>query len=643
MILRIRSLAFARIVATLAVVVTLSTAAHAVNDPIAYWDFLSLTGISSGVPGTGGRPTTIAPTTGTGNLSLTGFLGNIDDLTGTALNADTLNPPGNGNVALGMLPGTGTPMPGNGGFVQFEFSMLGRTGLGISYATQSSSTGFNTSQWSYSTDGSTFTDFGTPVVPGVGAYGKVGSLLTSALDNDDTVFLRYTVNGGTGATGTHRLDNVQLVYNATAPTPLNGAALPQAGDIVIGTSVTSAPNTLEIVRGPLGVNTGVRYAGPWQTQNFIQATEFDNYAGVLHNAKGNLLGVNFSNSGIGDIYSFATAGPIPSPTPQKIGNVGSSMTNPALGHTGLANSTLAGLSVSPDNTKIALNGVSAGNVIVFDYNDGDGLGMGASLSGGRETARAPNNILSTAETQGTAWLDNDTVLVVSTVGNVYEVDVTPSALTPNLKANIAAIGGLGTSDAIGLAYRPDISPYVYVMFSGFVSPTSITKIFVLDPANNYAPVDADGDDFSNTSQTGREIALDKDGNLLISAFDSTITYIPAANALNPGTITDNSSIFYYQSPVAAASFIGFDVGFGPKGDYNNDGKVDAADYVVWKETNINGAQGYTDWVANFGKGVPSSPGSGSSLGGGAAVPEPACVALLLVGIVGLCQIRRRAA
>ena len=243
---------------------------------------------------------------------------------------------------------------------------------------------------------------------------------------------------------------------------------------------------------------------------------------------------------------------------------------------------------------------------------------------------------------------------MSTIGNVYEVDVTPTTLTPNLKANVAAIGGLGTSDAISLAYRPDISPYVYALFSGFVAPNSVTKIFVLDPLNNYAPVDADGDDISLTSQTGREIALDKDGNLLISAFDSTITFIPSANALNPGTITDNSSIYYYQSPVAAAAFVGFDVGFaapGIAGDYNSDGKVDAADYVVWRNAvgqpagtlpndtagGVIGAAQYSLWTANFGQ----PPGSGSAIGT-AAVPEPAGLVLLLVGIVGLWQVRRRA-
>jgi hypothetical protein len=52
---------------------------------------------------------------------------------------------------------------------------------------------------------------------------------------------------------------------------------------------------------------------------------------------------------------------------------------------------------------------------------------------------------------------------------------------------------------------------------------------------------------------------------------------------------------------------GWEVGGGSSstgsvvGDYNQNGAVDAADYVVWRDTNINGAQGYADWRTNFGK------------------------------------------
>jgi hypothetical protein len=59
------------------------------------------------------------------------------------------------------------------------------------------------------------------------------------------------------------------------------------------------------------------------------------------------------------------------------------------------------------------------------------------------------------------------------------------------------------------------------------------------------------------------------------------------------------------------------------GDYNENGIVDAADYVLWRNNNINGAQGYTDWRANFGRTLAAGGG------GSAALPEPAGISLLL--------------
>jgi hypothetical protein len=70
------------------------------------------------------------------------------------------------------------------------------------------------------------------------------------------------------------------------------------------------------------------------------------------------------------------------------------------------------------------------------------------------------------------------------------------------------------------------------------------------------------------------------------------------------------------------------------GDYNDNGAVDAADYVMWRNNNINGQQGYVDWRANFGR----VAASGSSILA-SAVPEPAGVALLITG--GLTIIMRR--
>jgi hypothetical protein len=62
------------------------------------------------------------------------------------------------------------------------------------------------------------------------------------------------------------------------------------------------------------------------------------------------------------------------------------------------------------------------------------------------------------------------------------------------------------------------------------------------------------------------------------------------------------------------------------GDFNNDGVVDAADFVVWRKNSAN--PGYEDWRANFGRATAED----SLLAGSAAVPEPSAavaVAILL--------------
>lgn len=83
------------------------------------------------------------------------------------------------------------------------------------------------------------------------------------------------------------------------------------------------------------------------------------------------------------------------------------------------------------------------------------------------------------------------------------------------------------------------------------------------------------------------------------------------------------------------------------GDYNNDGIVDAADYVVWRknvgqpsQTLPNDTTGviigdaqYNLWRANYGNSV-AVPGAGSSLSSG-AVPEPTTMGLVAFGIAAL--------
>lgn len=74
------------------------------------------------------------------------------------------------------------------------------------------------------------------------------------------------------------------------------------------------------------------------------------------------------------------------------------------------------------------------------------------------------------------------------------------------------------------------------------------------------------------------------------------------------------------------------------GDFNTDGLVDAADYVVWRK-NSGSQNDYNTWRSNFG--LPAGGGSGSAAGIQAAVPEPASVWLLIVGtVVAIWRARR---
>jgi parallel beta-helix repeat protein len=70
------------------------------------------------------------------------------------------------------------------------------------------------------------------------------------------------------------------------------------------------------------------------------------------------------------------------------------------------------------------------------------------------------------------------------------------------------------------------------------------------------------------------------------------------------------------------------------GDYNRDGAVNAADYVVWRKT--DGAQaGYNPWRANFGRTVNLGATAGSTSASSVepssstSIPEPACILMML--------------
>ena len=129
----------------------------------------------------------------------------------------------------------------------------------------------------------------------------------------------------------------------------------------------------------------------------------------------------------------------------------------------------------------------------------------------------------------------------------------------------------------------------------------------------------------------------------------------AARVLRGGVYSYNSSVLLssfltYSPPTPPGGHaVGFRVASvaepsGLLGDFNTDGRVDAADYVVWrKELGTTYTQtDYDVWRAHFGQSAPGA-GSGSGAIANSAVPEPTTLALLMFAAASWCLRRSRAA
>jgi hypothetical protein len=120
------------------------------------------------------------------------------------------------NARLGDAAGQSLSLQGgsstanNGRQITFNVSTLGFSNIIVSFATQGTSTGFNSNQFQYSLDGTTFVNFGAPYTP-ASAFGSVPLVFSLAAiaelaDNPNAAF-RIVFNGATSSTGTNRIDN----------------------------------------------------------------------------------------------------------------------------------------------------------------------------------------------------------------------------------------------------------------------------------------------------------------------------------------------------------------------------------------------------------------------------------------------------
>jgi hypothetical protein len=130
--------------------------------------------------------------------------------------------------------------------------------------------------------------------------------------------------------------------------------------------------------------------------------------------------------------------------------------------------------------------------------------------------------------------------------------------------------------------------------------------------------------------------------------DRRVMYVgDSTNASAPFCCTAVNRALHVDD-IAAAQYV-----YGIRGDYNRNGNVDAADYVVWRKTNgqgatagtgadgnVDGAINATDfslWRFSFGNtqlvGFGEQPSFG--VGAGVGIPEPNTCCLIISGIAGV--------
>ncbi|MEA5461236.1 endonuclease/exonuclease/phosphatase family protein [Arcicella sp. LKC2W] len=186
---------------------------------IAGWDFQTSPGTA--VLASPNTPKLYSANVGSGTLYLDGtnnssswVTAELNAFGGTALNAGAstgLSTTTTSPASLAILGGAATPTA-NGKSIIFKVNMTGYQNLVISYATQKTSTGFNTQVWEYSTNGTSWSSIGTiSTIPSSFATQTLSTV--TGLNSAVNAYVRLTVTGATNTSGNNRLDNIQ--FNAT--------------------------------------------------------------------------------------------------------------------------------------------------------------------------------------------------------------------------------------------------------------------------------------------------------------------------------------------------------------------------------------------------------------------------------------------
>jgi len=237
-------------------------------------------------------------------------------------------------------------------------------------------------------------------------------------------------------------------------------------------------------------------------------------------------------------------------------------------------------------------------------------------------------------------LDTSTRFVVGVV-NDTAVDPPADQMTGwqfriHVVPDATAIGtlnfGVGAEPA-NYVFPPGSHPFGPTSSALPGDPTTFTALDLVVPTNVGIQVPtAPGANLLSITLAPSVDALGMFGIFALNAGQDSTEWIDAAS--DP----DNHARDFVNVPRGGAPVRIGNVRVTSVADYNLDGAVDAADYVVWRTTD-GMPGGYDTWRGNFGR----TAGSASGVIVNAAVPEPGSFVVLVIGILAACICRLRAA
>ena len=452
--------------------------------------------------------------------------------------------------------------------------------------------------------------------------------------------------GGNTTVGNRNADNSSLtVLGGTFETGGSvvvgtGVAATNGGEFVSGASVTFGGDALVTLGGNLTVgnddaqNSSVTISGTAQVSTPLSTGA----AGNIFLGRGRTQNTTFTMTGgtlsVGNRFLMGTADATTAGASNIVGNHSS-----------------GSITTVTDFTLADTNGDSTYNL------SGDGeINVGAYLIVGRQRKLGTMN--QTGGTVTSGWgvhvgdaFNTDTAIFGSGVYNIsggsLTANVAPPADPPvdpgpNPNALTIAPNGTGTFRVIGDDATIDINGDMLVNAGG---GSQGTLAYRLETGDLLSMIDVSG---IATFNAGAILAFDTS---LAAPTQSSYNLLTALDIVDNGIAFSGPAGWNFQIVPGLNGEILQAIQSGPvgvAGDYNGNGTVDAADYVLWRnggplqnEIATPGTvtqEDYDSWRARFGSTSGSGAGTGVNAG---QVPEPASAALVLVAMFALSGFRRR--